>query len=83
MVDPQEVHRLIAKALPGARIQVLDPMRDGEHLQAIVAADCFVGMPLVKQHKLVMEALREVLQGRLHALQLKTMTPEQYDKEYA
>jgi stress-induced morphogen len=30
-----------------------------------------------------MEALREVLQSRLHALQLKTMTPEQYDKEYA
>lgn len=82
MVDPQEVHRLIAAALPGARIQVLDPMRDGEHLQAVVAADAFVGLTLVKQHKLVMEALREVLQERLHALQLKTLTPEQYEKEY-
>jgi stress-induced morphogen len=82
MVDPQEVHRLIEAALPGARIRVLDPMRDGEHLQAVVAADAFVGLPLVKQHKLVMEALREVLRDRLHALQLKTMTPSQYDKEY-
>lgn len=82
MVDPQEVHRLIAAALPGARIQVLDPMRDGEHLQAVVAVDAFVGLTLVKQHKLVMEALREVLHERLHALQLRTLTPEQYDKEY-
>ena len=81
MVDPQEVHRLIEAALPGARIQVLDPMRDGEHLQAVVAADAFVGLPLVKQHKLVMEALREPLAGRLHALQLKTMTLEQYQQQ--
>lgn len=83
MVDPQEVHRLIEKALPGAKIRVLDPMRDGEHLQAVVAADAFVGLPLIKQHKLVMDALREVLQDRLHALQLRTMTPADYDKEFA
>lgn len=82
MVDPHEVHQIIAAALPGARVQVLDPMRDGEHLQAVVAAEQFAGLPLVKQHKLVMEALRELLKDRLHALQLKTMTPSEYDKEY-
>ena len=43
MVDPQEIHKLIAAALPGAKIEVLDPMRDGEHLQAVVAADAFAG----------------------------------------
>ncbi len=75
MVDPQEIHRLILEALPGATVEVLDPMNDGDHLQATVISDKFVGLPLVKQHKIVMEALREPLQGRLHALQLKTMTP--------
>jgi stress-induced morphogen len=75
MVDPKEIHRLILEALPGATVEVLDPMNDGDHLQATVISDKFVGLPLVKQHKLVMEALREPLQGRLHALQLKTMTP--------
>jgi len=77
MVDPQEIHRLIAEALPGAHVEVLDPMRDGEHLQAVVASDKFVGLPLVRQHKLVMDALREPLKDRLHALQLKTITPDQ------
>lgn len=76
MVDPKEIHRLILEALPGATVEVLDPMNDGDHLQATVISDKFVGLPLVKQHKLVMEALREPLQGRLHALQLKTMTPQ-------
>jgi stress-induced morphogen len=75
MVDPKEIQRLIAEALPGATVEVLDPMNDGDHLQATVVSDKFIGLPLVKQHKLVMEALREPLQGRLHALQLKTMTP--------
>jgi stress-induced morphogen len=82
MVDPQEVQRRIEEALPGARVKVTDPMRDGEHLQAVVAADAFAGLPLVKQHKLVMDALRELLRDRLHALQLKTMTPAEYEKEY-
>ena len=77
MVDPQEIHRLIAAALPDAHIEVLDPMRDGEHLQAVVASDRFAGISLVKQHKIVMDALREPLKDRLHALQLKTMTPDQ------
>lgn len=77
MVDPLEIHRLIAAALPDAHIEVLDPMRDGEHLQAVVASTTFAGMPLVRQHKLVMDALREPLKDRLHALQLKTMTPDQ------
>ena len=76
MVNPQEIHRLIAEALPGAEIEVLDPMNDCEHLQAEVKAEQFRGLPLVKQHKIVMEALREPLAGRLHALQLKTRTPD-------
>lgn len=75
MVDPQEIHRLILEALPGAEVEVLDPMRDGDHLQATVISEKFAGMPLVKQHKLVMDALREPLKGQLHALQLKTKIP--------
>ncbi|MCS6972754.1 MAG: BolA family transcriptional regulator [Turneriella sp.] len=82
MVDPQEVERRIVASIPGAKVIVRDPLRDGEHLEAVVASEKFVGMPLVQQHKLVMAALRDLLQERLHALQLKTMTPEQFQKEF-
>lgn len=78
MVNPQDIHDLIAAALPGAHVEVLDPMRDGDHLQATVAADQFEGMPLVKQHKFIMEVLKEPLQAKLHALQLKTMTLKKF-----
>jgi stress-induced morphogen len=81
MVDPKEIQRLISEALPGSTVRVLDPMNDGNHLQAVVAAEQFVGLPLIKQHKLVMEPLREPLKEALHALQIRTMTPEQYKKE--
>ncbi|MBS0618918.1 MAG: BolA/IbaG family iron-sulfur metabolism protein [Spirochaetes bacterium] len=75
MVTTTEIHDLIAAALPDAQIEVLDPMQDGAHFQALVASQKFVGLPLVKQHKLVMEPLKPVLKERLHALQLKTITP--------
>jgi len=78
MVNPQDIHDLLAAALPGAHIEILDPMRDGDHLSAIVAADQFEGLPLVKQHKTVMDILAEPLKQKLHALQLKTMTLKKF-----
>lgn len=74
MVTTTEIHDLIAAALPDAQIEVVDPMQDGAHFQALVASQQLVGLSLLKQHKLVMEPLRPVLKERLHALQLKTMT---------
>jgi stress-induced morphogen len=57
---------------------VQDPMNDGAHLEATVISDSFVGMSLIDQHRQVMQPLKEAFAGNLHALALKTYTPEKW-----
>jgi acid stress-induced BolA-like protein IbaG/YrbA len=52
---------------------------DGEHFEAIVISAEFNDKPLVKQHQLVMNALKaEFGSNQVHALALKTFTPEKW-----
>lgn len=76
----QVLTHLIEKALPGANIMVKDLVGDGDHLQATVVASQFEGKTLLEQHKMVMGPLKEDLKERLHALSVKTYTPDQWNK---
>jgi stress-induced morphogen len=71
-----EIESLIGAAIPGARIEIIDLAGDGDHYEARVTAEAFRGLPLVKQHKLVYDALGGRMGGELHALKLKTGTPD-------
>ncbi len=73
----KEIQTTILGVIPNATVLVADP--DGQHFEAVVVSDIFIGMPLVKQHQLVMNALKEQLKGRVHALALKTMTQEKWE----
>lgn len=75
-----QIESTILAAIPDATVYVKNPYDDGEHFEAIVVSPSFEGMPLVKQHKLVMAPLKEAFATSVHALALKTMTPEQWAK---
>ncbi len=79
-VNPEHVKEMIEKALPGAQVVVDDPMQDGDHLQATVVSDLFEGKGLLAQHQMVFKPLQEMLKASLHALQVKTYTPSQWEK---
>jgi acid stress-induced BolA-like protein IbaG/YrbA len=49
---------------------------DGEHFQAEVTSSAFVGKSRVQQHQLVYAALGDHMKRDIHALQLKTFTPD-------
>ena len=74
----QQIKETIEVAVPNATVHIHDP--DGEHFQAFVISADFAGMPLIKQHKLVMNALKERFATDVHALGLKTFTPEKWEK---
>lgn len=74
-MNPKEVQALIEQGLPGARVTVTDLVGDGDHLKAVVVAEQFRGIPLVKQHQMVYSALGQVLKEKLHALALTTHPP--------
>lgn len=76
----EEVKQAILETLPGAYVEVLDPMNDQTHLEALVVAKEFESISLVKQHQLVMRALKSHFHESLHALKLKTVKPSQFQK---
>ncbi len=73
-----EIEERILAALPDAYVIVRDPLNDNAHFDATVVSEVFVGMPLAKQHRLVMQALKDLFASDVHALSLKTQTPEKW-----
>jgi len=76
----REIKKIIEDAITDATAHVLDPMNDGQHLQAIVISPSFDGLPLIKQHQMVMKPLKDAFEESVHALGLKTFTPEKWEE---
>jgi stress-induced morphogen len=76
MPDVSEYAAMIQTALPGATATVVD-QGGGDHLFAEVVAPQFDGLSRIEQHRLVYAAVKTYLDdGTIHALALKTRTPE-------
>jgi stress-induced morphogen len=71
-----EIEALILQGIPDARVEITDLAGDGDHYAARVVAESFRGLPRVRQHQKVYEALGGRMGGALHALQLTTATPD-------
>ena len=68
MADLAEIKALIAEALPGADVEVLDE-GGGDHLRAVVSAPQFEGLSRVDQHRLVKAPVQHLMDdGTIHAL---------------
>ena len=76
----EQVKQTIETAIPGTTAYVLDPMNDGQHLQALVISPAFEGKMLVQQHQMVMTPLKQALAGAVHALALKTFIPAKWEE---
>lgn len=77
-MDFNEIKRLIETALPACTALVVDDANDGEHFSADVISPAFEGLPRVRQHQLVYEALGGRMGHQIHALALRTWTPERW-----
>ena len=76
MVNFEEVDAAIRRALPDAEVSVEDLSGGGDHLQVSVISAAFTDLPLIRQHQLVYEALKDELASEaIHALALKTSIP--------
>jgi stress-induced morphogen len=71
-----EIEGMIKAAFPDALVEITDLRGDGNHYAARVVSSAFAGMPRVKQHQAVYNALGGRMGGVLHALQLTTAVPE-------
>jgi stress-induced morphogen len=71
-----EIERLIRQGIPDAFVEIVDLAGDGDHYEARVVAESFRGVPRVKQHQRVYEALGGRMGTELHALRLTTAVPD-------
>lgn len=77
MISPQQVEEMIKAQMPDAQVKVEDLTGGGDHYQVSVVSSQFAGKGLVKQHQLVYGALKQAMSTEaIHALALKTYTPE-------
>jgi stress-induced morphogen len=71
-----EIEGMIRAAFPDAQVEITDLAGDNNHFAARVVSSAFAGMPRVRQHQAVYNALGGKMGGVLHALQLTTATPD-------
>ena len=69
-----ELEHIIRESFPNATIEIIDLVGDEDHYSLSIIDKSFDGLPLIKQHKMVKEALKEVLSTKLHAITIKTGT---------
>ena len=72
-----DIERMIRAALPDATVEITDLAGDGDHYAARVVSTAFKGLPRVRQHQLVYDALGGRMGGELHALALTTSVPQE------
>jgi len=77
MADPTaaEVQRFIAQ---GIACEHLEVEGDGRHFFATIVSAEFEGLARVRRHQKVYAALGDRMREQIHALSMKTLTPEEF-----
>jgi stress-induced morphogen len=77
MPNTEDIKARIEAALPECRAEVEDWTGGGDHFRATVVSPAFAGLSRIQQHRLVYDVFGAEIGGPIHALSLKTHTPEQ------
>jgi len=78
MVTSESIRIHIENTLPCELVRVEGD--DGHHFSAIIVSTEFRDKNTVQQHQLVYRALGKKMEQEIHALSIKTLTPEQWTK---
>jgi len=75
---PEEIASRIEAGITGA--QVVESDGDGHHFRVSVIAQAFDGLSRIDRHRLVNAVFAGELGGRIHALSISCLTPEEASK---
>jgi len=76
MVTPDNVKEYIEQGLECEFVQVEG---DGRHFDAVIVSKAFEGVGMLQQQRMVFQRLGDKMDV-IHALSMKTFTPEQWAK---
>ena len=73
----EDIAARIVAAIPDAKVELKDLTGTADHWEATVVSAAFAGKSPLERHRMVFAALVEEMKGPIHALSLKTLTPDQ------
>lgn len=79
-----DIEKLIEAGIDDADATVSRPRspdhnHEEAHFAAVVVSPAFADKSLVQQHQMVYDALGEHMTQEIHAMEIKTYTPEEYE----
>ncbi|HEX5476592.1 MAG TPA: BolA family protein [Burkholderiales bacterium] len=75
MVTPESIKQGIEQGLACEHLEVAG---DGQHFQALIVSAAFAGKSRIQRHQLVYGALGGRMREEIHALSMRTLTPEEW-----
>ena len=78
MLSAQQLESYITQHLACEYIKVSGD--DGTHFEAVIVSAAFDGKSMVQQHQLVYAALGDRMRAEIHALSMKTLTPQKWQE---
>jgi len=82
MVEAEELEERIRQGVDDvSHIVVKDLTGTKDHWEALIVSDAFSGKSPIEQHQMVYAALGDLMAGPVHALALKTYSPDSWAKQ--
>jgi acid stress-induced BolA-like protein IbaG/YrbA len=78
MVTPESIKIDIEKGMNTSYVTVVG---DGQHFEAVVVSDEFAGMSRIQRQLRVNKALGSRITTDIHALSMKTFTPQEWQEK--
>ena len=74
-VNPDSIRASLVAGLPCDAVEVRG---DGHHFEALIVSRAFEGQSRVRRHQLVYAALADRMRDEIHALSMRTLTPDEW-----
>jgi len=75
VTTPELIHGYIQNGVECTHLEVEG---DGQHFSAVIVSPAFAGKSRIQRHQIVYAALGDRMREEIHALSMKTLTPDEY-----
>ena len=77
MLSQEEIKARIQQKIPFSEVEVIDTVGDQNHWSVLVCSEAFEGKSLIDRHRMVMESVKDWIGDRMHAIEIKAITPNE------
>ena len=78
MVTPESIQKNIEQGMTTTYLTVGG---DGQHFEAVIVSEEFAGKSRIQRHQRVYQTLGDRMRGEIHALSMKTYTPQEWQEQ--